>query len=97
MPPEQDYGDSDTKDPNHSGQAAHEISPEEKNSKDEKKAASEQESLLVGASHDQTRRRFGGRQPLWGMGVTSRMTVISNPLACRLRTAASRPDPGPLT
>src|SRR5438093_766336 len=44
-----------------------------------------------------TRRRLGGRQPLWGMGVTSRMAVISSPTACSDRMAASRPDPGPRT
>src|SRR6266540_5594886 len=44
-----------------------------------------------------TRRRLGGRQPLCGMGVTSRMAVISSPTACRDRMAASRPDPGPRT
>src|SRR5690606_12957771 len=27
----------------------------------------------------QTRRRFGGRQPLWGIGVTSRMVRSSRP------------------
>src|SRR5690554_5049078 len=43
------------------------------------------------------RRRFGGRQPLWGKGVTSWIAVTSNPAACRERTAASRPEPGPLT
>src|SRR5262245_18001131 len=44
-----------------------------------------------------TRRRLGGRHPLWGIGVTSRMAVISRPTACRERMAASRPAPGPLT
>ena len=33
------------------------------------------------SSFDQTRRRFGGRQPLWGMGVTSLMRVTSRPVA----------------
>src|SRR6185295_1932855 len=44
-----------------------------------------------------TRRRLGGRQPLCGMGVTSRMDLISTPAACRARMADSRPLPGPLT
>ena len=30
---------------------------------------------------NQTRRRFGGLQPLWGMGVTSRMRVTLRPAA----------------
>ena len=33
------------------------------------------------SSFDQTRRRFGGRQPLWGMGVTSLIRVTSRPVA----------------
>ena len=49
------------------------------------------------SSFDQTRRRFGGRQPLWGMGVTSLMRVTSRPVACSARIADSRPAPGPLT
>src|SRR5437870_13319740 len=44
-----------------------------------------------------TRRRLGGRQPLWGMGVTSLIAEISSPAACRERIAASRPAPGPFT
>ena len=40
---------------------------------------------------------FGGRQPLCGTGVTSRMVRTSNPAADSARTADSRPDPGPLT
>lgn len=46
-------------------------------------------------SFDQTRRRFGGRQPLCGMGVTSRIAVMTKPADCSARTADSRPDPGP--
>src|SRR5215475_14629834 len=42
------------------------------------------------------RRRFGGRQPLCGTGVTSAMLVILSPRAFRARTADSRPGPGPL-
>lgn len=44
-----------------------------------------------------TRRRFGGRQPLCGTGVTSLIAVTSKPTDCSARTAASRPAPGPLT
>src|SRR6185369_1556812 len=44
-----------------------------------------------------TRRRLGGRHPLCGIGVTSRMDLISTPAACRARMADSRPLPGPLT
>ena len=46
---------------------------------------------------DYTRRRFGGRQPLCGTGVTSRIAVTSRPAAARARIADSRPEPGPLT
>src|SRR4029077_19922407 len=42
------------------------------------------------------RRRFGGRQPLCGTGVTSEMLLILRPSAFRARTADSRPGPGPL-
>src|SRR3990172_7504664 len=42
------------------------------------------------------RRRFGGRQPLCGTGVTSLMLVIFSPIAFSARTADSRPGPGPL-
>src|SRR6185295_15939650 len=45
----------------------------------------------------QTRRRFGGRQPLCGIGVTSLMDLMSRPLAASARMADSRPAPGPLT
>src|SRR5829696_2989028 len=48
-------------------------------------------------SLSQTRRRLGGRQPLWGTGVTSWMPWISSPVACKERMAVSRPEPGPLT
>src|SRR5262252_131312 len=44
-----------------------------------------------------TLRRFGGRHPLWGIGVTSRIERTSIPAAAKARTADSRPDPGPLT
>src|ERR687898_1913048 len=45
----------------------------------------------------QTRRRLGGRHPLWGVGVTSWMVPTSRPMAPSERIAVSRPDPGPLT
>jgi hypothetical protein len=46
-------------------------------------------------SRCQTRRRFGGRQPLWAIGVTSRIDVIWKPTAASARSALSRPEPGP--
>src|SRR5207244_11689076 len=47
--------------------------------------------------HGYTRRFLRGRQPLWGIGVTSLIVVISRPMAWRARMADSRPEPGPLT
>src|SRR5213593_3564542 len=44
-----------------------------------------------------TRLRLGGRHPLWGMGVTSRIDFTSMPMVCSARIADSRPDPGPFT
>src|SRR5262249_5826090 len=44
-----------------------------------------------------TRRRFLGRQPLCGIGVTSRIEVMVKPAACSARSADSRPEPGPAT
>src|ERR1700688_1291188 len=44
-----------------------------------------------------TLRRFGGRHPLCGMGVTSRIERTSIPEDASARTADSRPEPGPLT
>src|SRR3989442_9671557 len=44
-----------------------------------------------------TRRRLGGRQPLWGIGVMSAILVIFRPAWERARRAASRPAPGPVT
>src|SRR5207249_11824184 len=44
-----------------------------------------------------TRRRFGGRQPLCGIGVTSRIDFTSSPTVCSARIADSRPEPGPFT
>ncbi len=48
-------------------------------------------------SFDQTRRCFGGLQPLCGIGVVSHIRLTSNPVDCKARKAASRPGPGPLT
>src|SRR6185369_12867657 len=45
----------------------------------------------------QTRRFFGGRQPLWGMGVTSRMETTRRPTEASAWMADSRPLPGPCT
>src|SRR6185369_275848 len=45
----------------------------------------------------QTRRRFGGRQPLCGIGVTSRIDVTRIPACATARMADSRPPPGPFT
>src|ERR1700759_1496356 len=42
-------------------------------------------------------RRLGGRQPLWGTGVTSLMPVTSIPTFWIERIAVSRPEPGPVT
>src|SRR5450631_1188305 len=44
-----------------------------------------------------TLRRFGGRQPLCGIGVESFMFLTSMPAAAKARMADSRPEPGPLT
>src|SRR5258705_10055240 len=45
----------------------------------------------------QTRRRLRGRQPLCGIGVTTRIEVTVKPAACSARNADSRPEPGPAT
>src|SRR4029077_14054824 len=45
----------------------------------------------------QTRRRFGGRQPLCGCGLPSVICPPSRAAACSERIAVSRPEPGPLT
>src|SRR5690606_23246557 len=44
-----------------------------------------------------TRRFLGGRQPLWGSGVTSSIPRTRRPAFWRFRTACSRPAPGPCT
>src|SRR6266436_1874426 len=53
------------------------------------------EDLKLKTRH--TRRRFGGRQPLCGIGVMSRMATMCSPAAASARTADSRPEPGPFT
>src|ERR687889_1035903 len=54
-------------------------------------------NLLRSLGRRQTRRRFGGRHPLWGVGVTSAIVPTSRPMAPSDRIAVSRPEPGPLT
>src|SRR5680860_1189002 len=54
-------------------------------------------SLLLLCLGDQTRRRLGGRHPLWGVGVTSEMVPTSRPIPPSERIAVSRPEPGPFT
>src|ERR1700745_1142579 len=44
-----------------------------------------------------TRRLFGGRHPLCGIGVKSLIERTSMPEAASARIADSRPEPGPLT
>src|SRR5450432_3779749 len=44
-----------------------------------------------------TRRRFGGRQPLCGIGVTSLIERTWSPAAANAWIADSRPLPGPCT
>src|SRR6202022_1628183 len=44
-----------------------------------------------------TLRRFGGRHPLCGIGVTSLIPTTSIPLFWMDRIAVSRPEPGPFT
>src|ERR671919_436829 len=46
---------------------------------------------------NQTRRFFGGRHPLWGIGVTSRMDTTRSPTDASAWMADSRPLPGPWT
>src|SRR5437764_2816679 len=46
---------------------------------------------------NQTRLLLGGRHPLCGMGVTSRIDFTSSPTVCSARIADSRPEPGPFT
>ena len=39
---------------------------------------------------------MGGRHPLCGIGVISRISIICRPAFCKLRITVSRPGPGPL-
>src|SRR3546814_11769273 len=43
-----------------------------------------------------TRRRLGGRQPMWGPGVTSLIPLTSIQVTCNERIPRSRPAPGPI-
>ena len=45
---------------------------------------------------NQMRRRFCGRQPLCGTGVTSEIELMRMPSEASARTDDSRPGPGPL-
>src|SRR5438093_5483942 len=45
----------------------------------------------------QTRRFLGGRHPLCGIGVTSRIDRICRPAVASAWIADSRPEPGPCT
>src|SRR3954466_15008414 len=45
----------------------------------------------------QTRRFLGGRHPLWGIGVTSRIDTTRSPTDASAWMADSRPLPGPCT
>src|SRR6185295_19161789 len=47
--------------------------------------------------HNQTLRRFGGRHPLCGIGVVSRIATTRIPALLIARIADSRPPPGPFT
>src|SRR3954451_12024160 len=53
--------------------------------------------ILVILLQTQTRRFFGGRHPLCGIGVLSLIARTSRPDVASARMADSRPDPGPLT
>src|SRR6266403_6348042 len=53
--------------------------------------------VLITGYFPYTLRRFGGLQPLCGIGVVSLMERTSIPAEANARTADSRPDPGPLT
>src|SRR5581483_8923744 len=53
--------------------------------------------LRLKANAAYTLRLFGGRQPLCGIGVVSRIERTSIPAADNARMADSRPEPGPRT
>src|SRR6266478_8761146 len=54
-------------------------------------------NIQFSTSVPQTLRFFGGRHPLWGIGVLSLIARTSRPDVANARIADSRPDPGPLT
>src|SRR3954451_8060980 len=56
-----------------------------------------QHSALSTQLSRQTRRFLGGRQPLCGIGVTSRIERMFSPAAASAWIALSRPEPGPCT
>lgn len=60
-----------------------------------KRAAKSSEELESNLAY--SRRLFFGRQPLWGIGVTSSTAVTSSPDVISARSAVSRPRPTPLT
>ena len=53
-------------------------------------------SAAVSMCLTQILRRFCGRQPLCGTGVTSLIKLMRMPSEARARTLDSRPGPGPL-
>src|SRR3954466_3650439 len=62
--------------------------------------ASRRQSRQLGPTYldmAQTRRFLGGRHPLWGIGVTSRMETTRSPTEASAWMADSRPLPGPWT
>ena len=54
-------------------------------------------AIVVSRNLPYTRRFFGARHPLCGIGVTSEILVILNPALFSARTADSLPGPGPFT
>src|SRR5262249_50616180 len=60
------------------------------------KVGNANEAPPTGDRNDQMRRRFCGRQPLCGTGVTSEIEVMRMPSDASARTDDSRPGPGPL-
>src|SRR2546429_4819192 len=72
-------------------------SPFRKSSAPSRRQCRQTAPVYRATSTPQTRRRLGGVQPLWGVGVTSLIRFPVNPAAWRLRSAAWRPAPGPFT
>src|SRR5512134_3649883 len=52
--------------------------------------------ISAGDAGHQMRRRFCGRQPLCGIGVTSLIELMRMPSDASARTLDARPGPGPL-